>query len=322
MPIRRTVGCLTLASFLLVTAGQVLAQETGTLRGSVVDEDGNVVARAQVAVRPFNGASDGLDLEAAADGTFGVFDLPAGLYTVTAGTDELGSELFRVRLRPGREVAVHFRLALGRRDASWLTELSNREAASRTFAAGLTSIRAGNHQEAIEQFVRAIERQPECSTCHYNLAVAYVGLERFDDAEVAFKRVLELTPDLAAAYYGLASVHTRQGRTAEAEAARGEATRLALANLAERGQRLRDTLEQGIATLNAGNLAGARASFENLVRQDSGFTPSYYWLGVTLRDSHDPDGAARAFRRYLQLDGGGDHAAQALEALASLGRDR
>lgn len=292
---------------------------TGTLHGHVVNEHGTDVGHAVVTVHPLDGAGPGLELETSEDGTYDASELAGGVYTVTATADDLSGELFRVRVRPGRTVRVNFRLTRGPGDASWLTELGNREAASRAFARGLAANRAGDPSVAVAQFARAVDLRPDCSGCFYNLAIAYVKLERYDDAETAFKQVTTLTPDYAAAYYGLATIYSRQQRETDAAAARDEATRLALANLAVRRQRLQDALDDGIALLNSGNVPGARARFESLVTQDSAFTPAYYWLGVTLLSSDESDQAVVAFRRYLQRDSEGEYAGQAQEALLRLG---
>ncbi len=295
-------------------------QEAGTIRGRVLDRDGRPVAGAEVVVRRFGGGGDGRTLETTADGTYAGSDVAAGLYTVTAGRDDLNSDMFRIRVRAGRTVEVNMELAAGRRNAAWIAELGDREAASRAFAAGLAANRAADYAAAVAEFARALERRPDCTECSYNLAVAYTELERFADAEDAFRQVLRIAPDYAAAHYGLASIYTRQGRAADAAAAREEATRLAVAQLAERRQRLQEELEQGIARLDAGEVAGARATFERLLRQDSSFPATHYWLAVSLLRSNDPDRAARALRRYLRLDGGGEHAASAREELARLQR--
>ena len=309
---------------LLAAAGAAQEAGTGTgtgiIQGRVLDQDGRPVAGAQVVVRRFGGGGDGSTLETTADGTYARGDVAAGLHTVTAGKDDLNSDLFRIRVRAGRTVEVNLELAAGRRDGAWIAELADREAASRAFAAGLAANRAADYATAVAQFTRAVERRPDCTECSYNLAVAYADLERFADAEAAFRQVLRIAPDYTAAHYGLASIYTRQGRSDDAAAARGEATRLALAQLAARRQRLQDELEQGIARLNAGEVAGARAAFESLLRQDSSFPATHYWLAVSLLRSNDPDRAARALRRYLRLDGSGEHAARARAELARLGR--
>ncbi len=308
---------LTFACLLGATAA---AQDAGTIRGRVLDQDGRPVADAQVVVRRFGAGGDGRTLVTTADGTYARSDVAGGLYTVTAGKDELYSDMFRIRVRAGRTVDVNLELAAGRRNAAWIAELGDREAASRAFAAGLAANRAADYAAAVAQFARAVERQPDCTECAYNLAVAYADLEQFADAEAAFRQVLRIAPDYTAAHYGLASIYSRQGRTADAAAARREATRLALAQLAERQQRLQEELERGIARLNTGEVAGALADFENLIRQDSSFPATHYWLAVSLLRSNEPDRAARALRRYLRLDGSGEHAARAREELGRLER--
>ena len=296
------------------------AQEAGVLRGRVVDGQQRPVAGAVVAIRPLAGDGETATVETAADGTYSRAGIAAGLYAVTAGKDDLRGDMFRVRIRAGRTVQVNVGLAAGRRDAAWIAELGDREAASRAFAAGLRASRANDHAAAIEEFMRAVARTPDCAACHYNLAIAYVELDQLGGAETAFRRVVELTPEYSAAYYGLASVYTRQGRTADAQAARDEATRLARERLAERRRLLEATLQESVARLEAGDARGALADLETLLRRDSSFGPTHYWLGVAGLRAGASDRAAAHFRRYLQIDAAGEHAAQARAALADLER--
>lgn len=300
-------------------AGAGTGARAGTVRGSVVGADGRPVAGAQVVVRPLGGG-DGRTLATAADGTYAQRDVAAGLHAVTASRNDRHSEMFRIRLRAGRTVEINLQLAAGRRAGAWLAELGDREAASRAFAAGLAASRAADHATAVRQFARAVERRPDCAECSYNLAIAYADLERFPDAEAAFRQVLAIAPDYPAAYYGLASIYARQGRAADAAAARGEATRLALAGLAERRRRLEETLARGIDRLHAGEVNGARADFERILDEDSSFAPTHYWLAMSLLRSNATARAAAALRRYLELAGDGQHAARARAALAGLER--
>lgn len=324
MHVARAARRANLALFICaaVLAGSVAvestAQEAGMLRGRVVDEQRQPVAGALVAIRPLAGDGETATVETAADGTYARGSIAAGLYAVTAGKDDLRGDMYRIRIRSGRTVQVNVQLAAGRRDAAWIAELGDREAASRAFAAGLQASRANDHAGAIEEFMRAIARTPDCAACHYNLAIAHTELDQLDGAETAFRQVLELTPDYSAAYYGLASVYTRQGRAADAQAARNEATRLARERLAERQRLLEEALQQSVARLDAGDAAGAAADLETLLRRDSSFAPIYYWHGVALLRAGAAERAAGQFRRYLQLDSAGEHAAQARAALADL----
>ena len=296
------------------------AQDAGTLRGRVVDEQRLPVAAAQVSIRPLAGDGAAVTVETTDDGTFSRGSIPSGLYTVTAGKDDLRGDMFRVRIRAGRTVRVNVELAAGRRDAAWIAELGDREAASRAFAAGVRASRAADHATAVEQFLRAITRTPDCAACHYNLAIAYSELDRFADAETAFRQVVELTPDYSAAYYGLASIYTRRAvRTTPGQpATKPRVWRVSAWRTGAGGSR--ETLQQSVARLDAGDTAGALAALEMLLKRDSSFAPTRYWLGVALLGIDEPDRAATQFQRYLELDGDGEHGAHARAALADLNR--
>ena len=308
-------GCL-----LVVQDARSLAQETGTLRGTVVDEQDHPVDGARVVIRRLARSSGGFEIDTGADGGYEQQHITAGLYTVTAGKNELSGEMFRVRIRSGRTVKVNFLLSPGHQVATWLTELGATETASRAFAAGLAASRVSDFQTAIEHYTRALEGQPNCAECSFNLAVVYSHIEQFAHAEEAFKGVLALRPDYAAAYYGLSSVYAHQGRSADAARAREEANRLALAHLARRRRVAENALNQAVTILDTGNVAEARKRFEGMLVQDSSFASAHYWLAVSLLQSDAPDRAASEFQRYLQLDGDGVHAAQARERLSQLGR--
>ena len=210
---------LTVAGLLLLPVSIALAQPGGAVRGLIVDELGRPIAEATVVVNSF-GAAETTETQTTSDGQYTYTGMAAGLYTITATKDELGGEVFRIRVRDGHTVSVNFELAPGRRVASYLVEAGEREALSRTFAAGIEASRSGNYDVAVDAFQSALDLSPTCLECHYNLAIAYTELGRFADAEEEFRSVLRLREDYAAAYYGLSSIYTRQGRTAEAADAR------------------------------------------------------------------------------------------------------
>ena len=313
---------MSLALLLGASAVPGFAQDTGSIRGTVVDREGRPVGGASVIVSRLDEVRGQFQVETTGGGEYRQGALAAGLYSVTAAKDELGGALFRVRIRPGRTVTVNFLLEPGHRVETWLSDRGNREALASTFAAGVEASRARDFETAIEQFTQAIELNPTCLECNFNLAVAYTEVERFADAEVAFKRVLAITPDYSAAFYGLANLYRRQGRQEEAVAARGEANRLALERLAAGRAQAEDAVRSGVTFLNAGNVADARQRFEEAMKVFPGFAPAHYWLGVALlkSDAADPAAAAAAFQSYLQLTQDGDYVEQAREYLSSLGR--
>ena len=71
--------------------------------------------------------------------------------------------------------------------------------------------KAKNVHEFIEKQRQAIAMNPECGTSHYNLAVGYMGLEKFDLAEEELHAALDCSPTLAEAYVQLGGLALRKG---------------------------------------------------------------------------------------------------------------
>ena len=310
-------GALTVAALLFLPVNIASAQPGGAVRGVVVDESGRPISEATVVVNSF-GTAETEETQTASDGGYTYSAIAAGLYTITATKDELGGEVFRIRVRNGRTVSVNFELAPGQRVAAYLVEAGEREALSRAFTAGIEASRSGNYDVAVDAFRSALELSPTCLECHYNLAVAFTELGRFADAEVEFQSVLRLREDYAAAYYGLSSIYTRQGREAEAAGARSEANRLALERVAVGRAQAEDAVARGVTFFNAGNVVDATRRFEAAVALDPTLAVAHYWLGLSLLQSGRDDPARSALQRYLQLASGGEFAAEVRQRLEDL----
>ena len=308
---------LTVAGLLIIHMSIGLAQFGGAVQGVVVDEQGRPISEATIVVNSFS-AGETSETQTTSDGQYAYSGVAPGLYTITATKNELGGEVFRIRVREGHTVSVNFELAPGQRVAAYLVEAGQRDALSRTFGAGLEASRSGDYDVAIDAFLSALELSPTCLECHFNLAISYTELERFADAEVEFQRVLRLRPDYAAAYYGLSSIYTRQGREAEAAEARSEANRLALERVAVGRAQAEDAVARGVRFFNAGNIADAVGRFEAAIELDATVAIAQYWLGVSLQQSGRDAAARSALQRYLQLASGGEFAADARERLGDL----
>lgn len=70
---------------------------------------------------------------------------------------------------------------------------------------------ADNIDEYIEQQRAAIASNPECGTSHYNLAIALLGLKKYDEAEKELLEAVEHSPSLAEAYVQLGGICLQQG---------------------------------------------------------------------------------------------------------------
>lgn len=70
----------------------------------------------------------------------------------------------------------------------------------------------GMYDEAIAEYKKAIEINPEYSDAYYNLGLAYFyGKKMYDEAIAAYKKAIERRPGFAKAHYGLGTTYYRKG---------------------------------------------------------------------------------------------------------------
>ena len=60
------------------------------------------------------------------------------------------------------------------------------------------------YEEAIEQYLTAVEIEPANPALHYNLGVAYSNMELHEEAIESYLQTIELEPENGAAYNGAA----------------------------------------------------------------------------------------------------------------------
>jgi len=69
----------------------------------------------------------------------------------------------------------------------------------------------GKREDAIDIYKSAIKTTPEFALLHYNLALTYVRLAKFDDARKALQQSLHLNPGHGSSHYLLAMVYQQLG---------------------------------------------------------------------------------------------------------------
>jgi tetratricopeptide (TPR) repeat protein len=76
----------------------------------------------------------------------------------------------------------------------------------------------GRQEEAVAEYQRAIELDPQGALPHHGLGNVYVDQGRQEEAVAAYQRAIELDPKLAAPHHGLGNVYRSLGRQEEAVA--------------------------------------------------------------------------------------------------------
>ena len=70
--------------------------------------------------------------------------------------------------------------------------------------------------EAIAQYQKALEINPDYMEAHNNLGNAFARLGRFEEAMAQYRKALEIKPDYVEAHYNLGVTFARLGRIDEA----------------------------------------------------------------------------------------------------------
>src|SRR5207244_1601804 len=137
----------------------------------------------------------------------------------------------------------------------------------------IANLNGAKYDEAIGGFQKALEGQPNCSACFYNIGYAHaqkaakaegdVKTKEFEEAETNYKKAIEQKADYADAYAGLASIYNAQRKFDLAAAASAKATEfsstLGAAGGAAGGADA--LLNQGVAPWNGGKLGGAKTAW-------------------------------------------------------------
>jgi tetratricopeptide (TPR) repeat protein len=92
----------------------------------------------------------------------------------------------------------------------------SQEKAEDWFLKGNTLRLQGHFEEAVDAYKKSIERNPNATVAHFNLALAYKNLNKPKKAAVAFEKAVELEPGNLDARYSLGNVYNHLERWEDA----------------------------------------------------------------------------------------------------------
>ena len=198
------------------------------------------------------------------------------------------------------------------------------------FERGYVFAKNENFEEASRCFLEAIRLKPDWAMAQYNLGLGLIYLNRYDEAEVAYRKAIELNPSDAATYsnFGLL-LHKNMKRYKEAEASYQKAIELnpldatayynlgnLLKNLkryeeAEAAYRKAIELEPLYAATysNLGNLLSelkrneeAEASYRKAIELNPLYAIAYSNLGILLSELKRYDEAETSYRKAIEIN--------------------
>jgi tetratricopeptide (TPR) repeat protein len=86
------------------------------------------------------------------------------------------------------------------------------------YYAALDLVLEGHHEQAVEEYRRAVAADPKFTDALHGLSRALQDLNRFDEAIAAAKQISEIDPDDILAHTSLSILYQKKGMVPEAEA--------------------------------------------------------------------------------------------------------
>jgi protein O-GlcNAc transferase len=149
-----------------------------------------------------------------------------------------------------------------------------------------------NFEAAITPLQKFLTEKPDVAFAHFQLAYAYTGLNRADEARAEYERCVALEPKMAEAQLNLGILLLEKDPAAAAAALRRAV------DLMPSQSRPRFLL--GVALERSGDLAGAAESFESTSHLNAGDTETLAHLGGVYLQLKKPAEAEKKFRTVLE----------------------
>lgn len=165
------------------------------------------------------------------------------------------------------------------------------------FTIGLDALGRSDWKSAASEFERVLALrppEPQGSTAHYNLAIAYFNLQRSDDAARELRAAIALDPGFLAALANLVAVDLARGDLREARSIADRYVTLA-------PDSARALYSRGIVALRSGDNVTARQDFGKLLHTNPEYAVAHYNLALAEERLGRYDSAERELRTALTL---------------------
>jgi Tfp pilus assembly protein PilF len=329
------VVCLVALAFAIPAMAQ-----NRIIQGKVTDDKDQPVAGASVSIQATDSKARAYTTKTDKKGQYIYMGFPAGEYRVVVRAPGFEPGLWP-SVRPTSAVpsVCDIKLVPGQEDRKLPFEMSAQELdqikkeaekaekrkqvsaeVQAMFDSGLQLAQEGKYAEAIEQYKKALEKDPEQANILGNMADCYSKMDKNNEALELYQKAVAIKPDDAALYNNLGVVLSKLGKSTESQAAFKKAASL------NPGASAQNLYNIGATLVNNGKSAEAAESFKQAIAVDPSFAEAYYQLGLCLSGNPDTAGdAINALQKYIQIGKKADQvdvAKQLIEALKGLVKKR
>ncbi|HTY63351.1 MAG TPA: tetratricopeptide repeat protein [Acidobacteriota bacterium] len=162
------------------------------------------------------------------------------------------------------------------------------------FKQGVQLTNEGKYDEALAEFNKALEKEPEQPAIHAAIGNAYAKAGKNDQALASYQKAISLSPNDPDLYTTAGITMNAMGKTAEAQDAFKKAAALNPQAAAQNYYNL------GVIFMNSGKTDEAADAFKQSVAADPNFAESYYQLGMAL-SGKQISAAIDALKKYIAI---------------------
>jgi tetratricopeptide (TPR) repeat protein len=287
---RFTIAALVVLA-LALSRGEASAQ-TGTVRGKVVDEQGQPVPDAKVLIE-FKIRNRKFEAKTNKKGEYTQVGLDPGVWRVTASKDGYQSSYAENKIALG-DATLMPDIQIRKADAATATAAGGGDELRTQFKKALDLTQAGQYDQAEAAYKEILTKAPSIPEVHYNLGYLYTQKKDWASAEAAFKKALELKPDYSEATVAMARVYQESGQTEKAaelmnKSAEGSTDPKVLFNAA-------------VFHLNAGQTQEAMDDFLRAEAVDPQNAEIQYHIGTIMVGQNKIQDAVARLEKYLSMN--------------------
>lgn len=323
----RTLVAGACCAALLAIGTPALAQE-GTLRGKIVDENGNGVGQVKVVFVSVENPDETMEALTDRFGEYFRNNMTAGRWNISA--ERFGKTVrYENALVPADEIRRMGDLTLGDPSTPPIVEgaLASNEAIDDVnarrgelqvlFAQADADITKGDFPAALAKLTEVAGEIEQCAACYARMGDIYMKQDQNAEAETAFKQALEFDPNLPEVYSAMATLYNKMQRFDDATAMSEKANELF--GTSETGGNATTVFNQGVILWNQNKFAEAGEQFKRARELDPKMADAHYRYGMAMLNQGKLAEAKEPFETYLKLDPNGEEAATVKAILAQIG---
>ncbi len=182
----------------------------------------------------------------------------------------------------------------------FISDQYNHPAAKIAFYEGNANVTLEKYEEAIEDYTRAIDLNPQYAEAYNNRGIANRHLVKFEEAIEDYNKAIKLNPQLVTPYYNRGTAKATLGKRQEAIEDYNKVIKL-------NPKYVEAYYERGLANHALGKHEEAIEDYTEAIDLNPKYAEAYYRLGFTNhdlgninRDLHKPKEAKKYYKRVLE----------------------